>query len=208
MTALACATLARALNGYLALDPEAGRRLSALEGRVLGIEVSGLDLRLYLAIEAGRIAVLDDIGRAPDGWLRGPPLALSRLALGGDSRAPLREGVAIIEGDTELAEALSEILRGADVDWEELLAQRTGDVFAHQAGRAARAGIGFVTQGRKVLGQALTEYLQEEARLLVTRAELAPFLDAVDALRMDADRLAARVTRLAPVVSSSGPQPR
>jgi len=47
-----------------------------------------------------------------------------------------------------------------------------------------------------VAEQNLREYLQEEARLLPTRYEAKEFLDAVDALRDDVERLAARVERL------------
>jgi ubiquinone biosynthesis protein UbiJ len=41
------------------------------------------------------------------------------------------------------------------------------------------------------------EYLQEESRVLAAEAELNYYLDSVDALRADADRLEARIQRLA-----------
>ena len=40
------------------------------------------------------------------------------------------------------------------------------------------------------------EYLQEEARLVPAEAELKAYLDAVDDLRMDVDRLEARLKQL------------
>ena len=42
----------------------------------------------------------------------------------------------------------------------------------------------------------LTEYLQEEARVVPTRMGLEAFMDDIDTLRSDVDRLAARVDRL------------
>ena len=54
--------------------------------------------------------------------------------------------------------------------------------------------------GRKssdTLTQDLKEYLQEEGRLVPTAYEVQGFLDRVDTLRDDVERLAARVERLA-----------
>jgi ubiquinone biosynthesis protein UbiJ len=46
------------------------------------------------------------------------------------------------------------------------------------------------------LGLDVSEYLQEESRLLPTRHEVEAYLNAVDALRASADRLEQRVARL------------
>jgi len=48
----------------------------------------------------------------------------------------------------------------------------------------------------KTLGQDVTEYLQEESRLLARRDRVEVFLRAVDELRAAADRLEKRVERL------------
>jgi len=46
------------------------------------------------------------------------------------------------------------------------------------------------------LAQSAAEYVTEESRDVVARAELDAFLDDVDVLREDVDRLAARVARI------------
>ena len=51
------AVLELALNRYLALDAEATQRLAEIEGRVLCVELKGLDLEMFLLPADGTIRV-------------------------------------------------------------------------------------------------------------------------------------------------------
>ena len=101
--------------------------------------------------------------------MRGAPLDLVRSALSERKEDALFSGRVEIRGDTDLAHRFSAVLADLDIDWEEQLSRLTGDVVAHEAGKAARASR---TLGRPRTGditrQNLREYLQEEARLLPT----------------------------------------
>lgn len=178
------------LNQILALDPDLRPRLVALEGRVIALELTGL-FTLYLRPEAGTLRVDDHSDRPPQVTIRGTPLALLRLSRGG----PVGPDVAI-DGDTHLARAFNELFRAMDVDWEEQLSRIMGDTAAHQAGNAVRGLLAWSRQALDTLGRDSGEYLQHESRLLPPRGSLLAFLDAVDRLREDADRLEARVRRL------------
>ena len=79
---------------------------------------------------------------------------------------------------------------------EEELARVLGDVAARQVANIAR---GFLDWGRKAASSLTTnvvEFLQEEGRDVPTRVEVEEFLEGVDHLRDDADRLEARLARL------------
>ena len=108
----------------------------------------------------------------------------------------LLEGAVTIVGDTETAQQFQEILSGSDWDWEEQLSHVTGDVLAHQTGKLVRQAKQFARDSRESLQHDISEYLQEEARLLPPRTEMQYFLEGVDELRAATDRLAARVHRL------------
>ena len=95
-----------------------------------------------------------------------------------------------------MAQQVRRFFRDLDVDWEEGLATYLGDAPAHQIGRLVRGVRGWFAESRDAAGRNLAEYLTEERRDLPPRAELDAFLDDVDRLRSDADRLAARVTLL------------
>jgi ubiquinone biosynthesis protein UbiJ len=194
---LGYAGLEAALNGYLGLDPVTRQRLAALHGRTVGVEMAGLGLTLFFtADETGVLQVYGRHEGEPDCWLRGTPLDLLRA---GDREAGAEQLFSQrvrIEGDSGLAQRFGAILGDVDIDWEEHLSRIVGDVAAHEVGSAARAARELGQRTGRTAEQNLREYLQEESRLLPTRYEVKELLDAVDSLRDDVERLAARVERL------------
>lgn len=193
----ALAALERALNGYLALDPEGLSRLAGLHGRVICIELAGFGTRLYLIPGPAGIQLFGDYAGAPDCVLRGSPLALARMGVAQRKEDQLFSGAVQIEGDTHLAQEFRNLIAGLAVDWEEQLSRLTGDPVAHQVGSGVRAAGRWIGRTRDTLTLDLKEYLQEEGRLAPTRYEVQEFMDAVDTLRDDVERLAARVERIA-----------
>lgn len=189
--------LEAALNRLLRLDPGAAAALSRFHGRAVGIEVLGLGLALFFIPDAGgRLQVLADIEGEPDSLIRGTPLDLARSALAGRKEDALFAGRVEIRGDTDLAQRFTGVLGALDIDWEEQLAQLTGDVVAHEAGRAARTAGQWTGRTGRIAAQDLREYLQEELRVLPTGYEVTEWLDEVDRLRDDVERAAARIARL------------
>ena len=146
-------------------------------------------------MHVGRIEVRDAHAGAADARLIGTPLAFARLGLSGD-RSALHTGDIQISGDTELGQQLRDILAAMDIDWEEHLSKFTGDVIAHQAGNAARASQRWAQQSSAALLQDTGEYLQYERELLPDRVQVETFMQQVDVLRDDVERLEARVLRL------------
>jgi ubiquinone biosynthesis protein UbiJ len=189
------AALEKALDLLLRQDPQALQRCAAMEGRVVALQISGFGLTLYFAPGPEGIQVLSYYEGEPDTRLRGTPLALARMSLGGRENA-LFKGDVEIRGDTEVGQQLQDILAATEWDWEEQLSRVTGDIVAHQTGELVRRAGRSIADGRETLRQDLTEYLQEESRLLPSRGEVEHFLSEVDQLRADADRLSARVQRL------------
>jgi ubiquinone biosynthesis protein UbiJ len=198
LPATLASTLESAFNRYLALDPDAGSRLQPLDGRTIALELRGFDLVVCLRVAAGRVRVLPELeaDTEADTTLCGTPLGFARLGLGGDSPDTLFSGDVGISGDVEAGQAFKAVLDELDIDWEEQLAGITGDMVAHQLGNAARSAGNWLRQGRRTLEQDLGEYLQEELRVVPTRIEIENFIGDVDRLRMDLERLEARIRRL------------
>jgi ubiquinone biosynthesis protein UbiJ len=194
---LALEGLEQTLNRLTALDPQARRRLAALHGRVIRLELSGVGLRFHFVPgHDGALQLLGSIEGEPDCSLIGSPLDLMRASDKTEGPAQLFAGHVRIEGNTDVAHRFSEALGGLDIDWEEQLSHLTGDIAAHEIGRGVRAAS---AEGRRVGRSArdnLAEYLTEEARLLPHPFEVEDFLREVDTLRDDTERLAARIALL------------
>jgi ubiquinone biosynthesis protein UbiJ len=188
--------LETAVNRYLALSPEGARRLAALDGKVIALEIRGLGQTLYLTPGTDGLQVHDAWSGPVDAIVSGTPLSLLRLQIEAD-RIPTSVEVVEISGDADVAQDLRAILDGVEIDWEEQLSRLLGDVIAHQLGRAVRAARSWTHNAVDMLCQNLSEYLQEEADLVARRYEVEQFVAGVDELRMDVDRLDLRVQRLA-----------
>lgn len=199
--AVIAAGLEAALNPVLRLDPDLRSRLAALEGKVIAIEPEGLGLTLYLLPGATGVRVLDQYAGEPTVRIRAAPLALARQWRGRGTSS----GDMTIEGDAAVGREFQIALAHLDIDWEEQLSRLLGDAAAHQVGRFWR---GFRAWGQRA-GDTLRrdggEYLQRELRVLPPHLAVEQFLSAVDALREDTDRLAARIERLRRRLASGDP---
>lgn len=193
---LPAAALEAALNACLRLDPETLTRIGALEGRCVELDLVGLPVTLYLLPGPDGMQVLTRFEGEPDTRLRGTPLALLRMSASREASRALFGGEVEFGGDVELGQRFKAILDGMEIDWEELLSRLTGDVLAHQLGNLARGLARWGSSSMDALSSDLGEYLQEERRLLPHPNAVRDYLDEVDKLRSDVDRLEARVRRL------------
>lgn len=183
------------LNRNIAASGEARRLCKQLEGKVLALHFTGLPLDLFLRSEGDRMSVATASAQPSAATLSGSPLAFMRLA-GSAPEAAIRGGSVQIQGDAEVAQTFSELLKHARPDLEEELSRVIGDVAAHQVGNAARAALGFGRRAVDTLTQNIAEFLQEEGRDVPSRTEADEFVAAVDQLRDDVARLEARIARL------------
>lgn len=192
--------LESACNAWLRLDPETLPRFSALAGKVIAVELRGLSWTWFILPDATGIRLLHHFEGSADATLRGTPLALLNLGLQRktDGKPPpgLFAGDVEISGDVELGQRFKQILDAIDIDWEELLSQKVGDLLAHKLGNTVRDAQAWGARTLDTFGQNITEYQQEEARNLPAPGEINAFLADVDTLRDDLARMEQRVRRL------------
>ncbi len=190
-----CAAVQPLLDRALGLDADARARLRRLDGAVLGVHVTGLDWHLYAVAEGERLRLVADPPREADATIAGPPASLARLGALGGTRV-LFGGSLRVSGNVAVAKGFKRLADTLDPDWEEALARALGDVPAHEAARLLRAA---VVEGRRAGGDRVRDlraWLIDEVEALPARYEVEEWLSAVDRLRADGDRLAARVRRL------------
>lgn len=192
---LATAALEKALNHCLQMDPESLAQVSQLEGKVIALEILGLGKSIYLVPTVDGLRVQSVFEGDADVTIKGGVFSLARLGLSEDPASVFGDGVEM-EGDAQLGRKIQHILNGLDLDWEEQLSRLTGDVIAHQVGNTVRDLFDWGSKTAETAARDVSEYFQEESRDLVVKPELDPFLDHVDTLRSDVDRLAQRIKRL------------
>lgn len=183
------------LNRNIAASSAARGLCKRLEGKVLALRFTGLPLSIHFHSN-GEHMTLDTAGQAAaSATLSGTPLSFLQLA-GAKPEAALRSGAVHIEGDAEVAQTFSELLKRARPDLEEELSRVIGDVAAHQVGNATRSVFALGRRAADTFAQNVAEYLQEEGRDLPSRIEADEFVAGVDKLRDDVDRLEARLALL------------
>lgn len=191
--------LEAALNRAVALDPETAQALRALDGRRIELALQSPPLALELRVDDGRLRVGPPTqADEPDLSVRSTLGALlgQLPALLGTRRdeAPAVGGMRIA-GDAELARRLQRLAERFDPDWQKPFVAVFGDVVGVQVANAFAAALAQArTLGGALAGSA-AEYVVEESRDVVGRDELEAFLDDVDGLRDDVERLAARIAR-------------
>jgi len=185
--------LETAVNRYLALDPEMLDKLSKFDGKVIKLEITGIDKNLYMFPGNKGIKIRTVYDGTVDTVLRGTPIALFKMSLVPNAANLLLKGEVEISGDTRLGHQFKNLFSQMDIDWSEPLSDLLGDSLAYQVQQATKRIGRWGAQTARSVSMSISEYLQEESRDVVTETELRIFNDAVDRLRNDVDRLQAKI---------------
>lgn len=186
-----------ALNRALALDDDTRSALRGLDGQRVALQLTSPPLAMQVRVEgdALRVGPLDN-DREPDLGVRSTLAGLlGQLPMFRRSDAP-PIGKLRIEGDAELARRVQHLAQNFDPDWALPLTRVFGDVIGVQIAKALATGLEQAQVAGRNFAESAAEFVTEESRDVVPRAELDAFHDDVDALRDDVERLAARVARL------------
>ena len=192
---LAGRLLETALNRALVLDPETRAALVPLDGQRLQLHLESPPLAMELRVEGEALRVGPAQGDEPDLSVRaGIGALLGQLPfLKASGATPV--GKVRISGDAEVARQLQRLAEGFDPDWEQPFADALGPVIGPQVAKAVRAALREARVQGAAFAKASADYLTEESRDLVPKAEQQAFFDDVDGLRDRVERLAARVAR-------------
>lgn len=174
-------------------------RLAPHAGKTLRFVVVPFDLALAID-EDGRVRApasgpaqpADASPGAPDLTLRLSHFLLPRLLLGDEAAYQQVD----TEGDTGLAADVQYLFRHLRWDVEDDLSRVFGDIAAHRLARAGRAALELPLQAGNSVAQMAAEYLKEENPTLAKREPVRQFVDSVDVLRDDLERLEKRIRRL------------
>lgn len=182
-----------ALNSYLALDPESSRRVHALKDKVVTIELAGAGIVFHLMFANDSIQLKLGGDVSSDTTIKGTPFRMLYMALSGENRQKFFSDDVSISGNLELGQKIIDLFDELDIDFEEHASRLIGDGAAYQLGRISKKIKSIKQYTRRTLTQDVNEYVHEEINLFPASEATRDFFHDVDVLRMDVDRLEARI---------------
>jgi ubiquinone biosynthesis protein UbiJ len=184
-----------ALNRYLGNDPRALARCEDLAGRSLELRFSDLQLRLVFIAERHGMQLRGASDTEADVCLTGTSTAFGRILFSG-GREGITGGGLRIEGDVGVAQRFSDLFASVDFDLADIIDARLGPVPAYFIGQGIKQARALFSRAAREFPEQTAEYLREETRDVIGPWEHEKFVTEIETLRDDAERLAARVTRL------------
>lgn len=183
------------LNRQVSGSPRARELLAQLAGRALVVDVRPGLIELELRSDGTALRLSRSPQGAGDARMAGTPLALLGLA-GASPEGAIRAGNVEIGGDAEIADRFRELLKLLRPEAEEELARLIGPAPASTVARVVGGAAAWLRSAGDTALRNVGEYVTHESGDVVSRAEGRAFLEGVDRLREDVDRLAARIARL------------
>jgi ubiquinone biosynthesis protein UbiJ len=182
-----------AINLALKLDSESLDKLSRHAGKILAMHITSFDQTIFMSINVDGVNLSFSNDAEVKTTLSGTPFAYLRL-LSQEQKGTLSD--IKLNGDPHFAQDIQAIFKGLSIDWEEQLSKFVGDTAAHHIGKTSKEVQEWSAETRQNFYQNLTAFLQQETAQLPTRAAVNDFLNAVDELRNDVERISVRIKHL------------
>ena len=187
----------QALNQAIALAPYSHQELDAVSGTLLGIEITTLDLTVYIEMVTNtEVRLMAYCERDTDAFMRGTLEEFAALATSDEPTATLINSGIELEGSSASLITLQQVIARMEIDWEAPLVELLGDVVGHQIAEGLRRFFRWGEGARTSLKRQVSEYLLEEGRLTPPKAELEHFYDAVQSVAMRVERAQSQVEKL------------
>ena len=197
---LALTPVEQAINFLIQDDPHLADLIEPFASKSLEVETRQPAIKFTVLFESGRIRLssLESgmTGSHPDAKVRAPASALlSMLTADAGSRRLVNPELEL-SGDVEWIQALLRALHRADIQWRDLLGATLGDSLSSQLISFFEASSDWAGQSKSRLRRSLEDYVKEEIRVAPGHHKTDRFADQLHDLRLQLDRIAARVQTL------------
>jgi len=184
----------KSLNTLLSLNPELSPKIQKLQGKVIQFHFTLPEFDLFfIPDETGKINIYHQTELEIDGCISGSMIAFMKNMMMDDSSAQFFSGELNLSGEMTIVHQFGDILGHMDIDWEEHLSRLIGDQMSYRVSRLVQKTSHYLSETKNTARLNINEYLTEEAKILPTAYETNQFNQAVDEIRDDTERLAARL---------------
>ncbi len=188
--------LEKLVNSVLGMASDTDHLLVPLSGKAVKIHIDPPGLDIVMCFSEQGIQILENYPAEADVELSGSPVAFGMMSFNGRPTRALFSGEVSMTGDSQVGHHFQQLFESLNIDWQQQLSRIIGT-------HAAQRITDFIGQGKQwfaetgdAMQEDVSEYLQEESKLLPAQAEADMLFDDVDQLRTDFDRIEARAKRL------------
>lgn len=191
-----------ASNNALEHDHRSRQRLTKLQGKTITLLIkprasdSNPVQQLTVSPQPHGLEFSAKPGTAPDVTLKATLGALVKIGRDGLDEAQLEPGELEINGDPIVGQRFARVLAELNIDWAGLLAEHLGEPPALFISAGVTKAKELAQESKSFLKHRLNSLLVDDFQILADKSAVEPFLDEVDTLRADTERLQARIKRL------------
>ena len=181
------------INQALKADLDHALLLKPLHGKSLLIDITDWKLKILMLPIQDKIHVRINTDEHADATMKAPLRPFIAFAKEANKPGAFQQHKLQVSGDLGTLQAYQTFFQQLNLDWEVLLASLIGNTAAAGIGKSLKKLMGWQKQAFQSTCADVTEYLQEEQRLLVSKEEVEDFYEDLAQLRQDVDRLNAKL---------------
>ncbi len=189
-------SLEKLVNTVLGMASDTDHLLAPLSGKVVKIHIDPPGFDIVMSFSEQGIQILENYPAEADVELRGSPVAFGLMSFKGRPTRALFSGKVSMQGDSQVGHHFQQLFESLNIDWKQQLSRVIGIQAAQRIADFVGKSKQWFAETGDAMQEDVSEYLQEESKLLPAQAEADMMFDDVDQLRADCDRLEARVKRL------------
>jgi len=179
-----------ASNKTLAHDSETLGRLAKLQGKTMTLIVKPLDQSVTITPRAEGLEFSSNDKVVSDVTLT------VKIARSGMEDANLAPGELEMSGDPIVGQRFAQVIAQLDIDWQTLLSEELGESQARFVTFAASQAKNFADDSRHKFKDFVNQLVTDDMGIVADKQSVDSFLDGVDTVRANADRLMIRIKRL------------
>jgi len=185
----------KAFNDAAKRNPHLRSALNEFESKTLQVQITNFRYSFVLTVNDGDLLRGGELEHDADLVLSGRLESFLKAVAKQEFTPAQMDGIEFV-GDMKLAQRLYQILANMEFDWEEEIAAKTGDIAARRVGNLIRWGRNTFSGSDSPLAEKVRNVLANETYILPERERVMKFMDDVDSLQADLDRLEKRVDHI------------
>ncbi len=185
-----------ASNKTLEHDPQTVERLKRLQGKTMTLTIKSLGQSISVTPFPEGLEFSHEAPDQVDVTLSATLGAMVKISRDGMDNADLEPGELEIAGDPIVGQRFAAVISQLNINWEALLAEQIGESPAKVVTYAAGQAKEFADESRSKFKEFVSTLIKEDMQLVADKQEVENYLDSVDMIRADVDRLGARLERI------------